>query len=83
MLEALFFEVFCHMFFRFACKSMGGILSSFLAVLWEVFREPWTCENHLKVYNYIHFQGFDHFGAESVWGTCGRPEEPEQKQRSG
>jgi len=39
-------------------------------VFWEAFGEPWTFENHTKVYNYMHFQGLDPFGAESVSGSA-------------
>ena len=39
-------------------------------MFWEAFGEPWTFENHAKVYNCMHFQGLDHFGAESVSGSA-------------
>ena len=38
-------------------------------MFWEAFWEPWTFENHAKVYNYMHFQGLDPCGAESVSGS--------------
>ena len=41
-----------------------------MEVFWEAFGEPWTLENHAKVYNYMHFQGLDPFGAESVSGSA-------------
>ena len=37
-----------------------------MEVFWEAFGEPWTLGNHAKVNNYMHFQGLDPFGAESV-----------------
>ena len=49
---------------------MGCILGWFLEIFWEVFWKPWTLENHTKVYNYMHFQGLDPFGAESVSGSA-------------
>ena len=39
-------------------------------MFWEAFGEPWTLEHHAKVYNYMHFQGLDPFGAESVSGSA-------------
>ena len=41
-----------------------------MEVFWEAFGEPWTLKNHAKVYNYMHFQCLDHFGAESVLGSA-------------
>ena len=41
-----------------------------MEVFWEAFGEPWTLGNHAKVYNRIHFQGLDPFGAESVSGSA-------------
>ena len=41
-----------------------------MEVFWWVFGEPWTLENHAKVYNYMQFQGLDPFGAESVSGSA-------------
>ena len=41
-----------------------------MEVFWEAFGEPWTLENHAKVYNYMHFQGLEPFGAESVSGSA-------------
>ena len=41
-----------------------------MEVFWEAFGEPWTFENHAKVYNYMHFQGLDPCGAESVSGSA-------------
>ena len=36
----------------------------------EAFGEPWTFANDAKVCNYMHFQGLDPFGAESVLGSA-------------
>jgi len=42
----------------FACVCLGGIGSL----------EP--LENHIEVYNCMHFHGLDPFGAESVSGSA-------------
>ena len=39
-------------------------------VFWDAFGEPRTLEYHAKVYNYMHFQGLDPFGVESVSGSA-------------
>ena len=65
-LEASFFSMCFHVFFWSAFYSMFCSLEWF----WEAFGEPWTLENHAKVYNYMHFQGLDPFGAESVPGSA-------------
>ena len=41
-----------------------------MEVFWEVFGEPWTSENHAKVYNYMNFYALDPLGAESVSGSA-------------
>ena len=41
-----------------------------MEVFWKVFGEPCPPENHAKVFNYMHFQGSDPLGAESVSGSA-------------
>ena len=38
-------------------------------MFWKAFGKAWAPENHAKVYNYMHFQGFGSFGPESVSGS--------------
>ena len=65
----IFRSVFLHVLFAPFSQHVVHFWIIFGGVS-EVFGEPWTSENHAKVYNYMHFHALDPLGAESVSGSA-------------